>query len=346
MSSQGSKAFSVGLVAFVALSLIGVGVFLVGSEQRFWEGRADYRLHFTRTNGLQEGAPVALDGVNIGRVARMSFPADPRAQYVEVNISVSTTVSSRIRRDTVANIGTLGMLGDKYIELNSGTLDSEAVENGGLIRSIDPVDYEDIFGQSGDVVTNAIEVTALLKKTLTDINSGEGIVGRLISDRDFGRQFADDLSMTIANIESATGRLDETFARIERGEGTLGAIMHKEDEIEDIISNLQVASAGMAKLTTQLNEGKGTIPRLINDQDYAEETLGNLSAAGTSINEIAAQIRSGRGTVGKLIYDDQLYDDASKLVGGDSGGFWRLVGRSLLWFWPFPSSADSAHAEP
>jgi len=345
MSSQASKAFSVGLVAFVALTAIGVGVFLVGSEQRFWEGRADYRLHFTRTNGLQEGAPVALDGVNVGRVARMRFPIDPRAQYVQVDISVSTNVSSRIRRDTTAKIGTLGMLGDKYIELNSGTLDSEAIEYGGLIRSIDPIDYEDIFGQSGDIVSNAIEVTALLKRTLTDINSGEGIVGRLISDRDFGRQFADDLSLTIGNIASATRRLDATLARIESGEGGLGVIMRKEDELDSIISNLAVASEGMAALSKQLNEGRGTIPRLIHDEAYADETLGSLSEAGSSINEIVDQIKSGRGTVGKLIYDDQLYDDASKLVGGDSGGFWRLVGRGLLWFWPFPSGSDSALAE-
>jgi phospholipid/cholesterol/gamma-HCH transport system substrate-binding protein len=345
MSGQGSKAFSVGLVTFVALLAIGVGVFLVGSEQRFWEGRAEYRLHFTRTNGLQEGAPVALDGVNIGRVSRMRFPVDPRAQYVEVEISVSNEVISRVRRDTTAKIGTLGMLGDKYIELTSGTLDSEPIEGGGLIRSIDPIDYEEIFGQSGDIVTNAIEVTALLKQTLTDINSGEGLVGRLISDRDFGRQFADDLSLTIANIESATKQLDETFARIERGEGSLGAFMNKENEIDEIVTNLQVASRGMAELTTKVNEGQGTIARLVNDEKFAEDTLGGLSEATTSINEIAGQIRSGRGTVGKLVYDDQLYDDASALVGGTSGGFWRLIGRTLLWFWPFDGQTDTAHAD-
>jgi phospholipid/cholesterol/gamma-HCH transport system substrate-binding protein len=345
VSSQRSKALSVGLVALVALFLIGMSVFLVGSEQRFWEGRADYRLHFTRTNGLQEGAPVALDGVHIGRVSRMRFPKDPRAQYVEVAISVSSNVVSRIRRDTTAKIGTLGMLGDKYIELSSGTLDSEPVEDGGLIRSIDPVDYEDLLGQSGDIVTNAIEVTALLKQTLTDINSGEGLVGRIIGDRDFGRQFADDLSLTIANIESATSRLDATFARIERGEGALGVLLQKGDEVDEIITDMQQAAGGIADLTGQLNEGKGTLGRLINDEDLADQALGSLVDATSSINEIAAQIRSGQGTVGRLIYDDQLYDDASSLLGGGSGGFWKLVGRGLLWFWPFDGAADTALAE-
>ncbi len=346
MSAQGSKAFSVGLVVIVALLMIGIGIFLVGSEQRFWEGRADYRLHFTRTNGLQEGAPVALDGVNIGKVTRMRFPRDPRAQYVEVQIRVSSSVISRIRHDTTAKIGTLGMLGDKYIELHSGTLDSEPVEGGGLIRSIDPVDYEDLLGQSGDIVTNAIEVTALLKQTLTDINSGEGLVGRIISDQDFGRQFADDLSLTIANIESATRRLDDTVAGVQRGEGAIGALLKREEEVVAIITNMQVASKGMADLTTQLNEGDGTIGRLIHDEDYADQTLGSLADATSSINEIASQIRSGQGTVGKLVYDDQLYDDASSLVGGGSGGFWKLVGRGLLFFWPFDHGTDTAHAEP
>jgi phospholipid/cholesterol/gamma-HCH transport system substrate-binding protein len=332
-------------VGLVALFAIGLGVFLVGSEQRFWEGRAYYRLHFTRTNGLQEGAPVALDGVNIGRVSRMRFPDDPRAQYVEVSISISSNVAPRVRRDTIAEIGTLGLLGDKYIELTSGTLDSEPVEGGGLVRSIDPIDYEDIFGQSGDVVTNAIEVTALLKQVLTRINSGEGLVGRLVGDRDFGRQFADDLSLTIANMESATDRLDALFGRIERGEGAIGAVMNKDREINEIITNLQVASRGAADLSRQLTDGEGTLGRLIYDEQLADQTLGGIAEASTSIAAIARQIRGGQGTIGKLVYDDQLYDDASAFVGGGSGGFWKLIGRGLMFFWPFDHGAKTVEAK-
>jgi phospholipid/cholesterol/gamma-HCH transport system substrate-binding protein len=194
-------------------------------------------------------------------------------------------------------------------------------------------------------VSNAIEVTGLLKQVLADINSGEGMIGRLIGDRDFGRQFADDLSLTIANMESATNRLDALFSKIDRGEGAIGALMSKDREVNEIIDNLQRASKGMAAVSAQLSEGRGTIGRLIYDEEFAAKTLGDLGEASTSIADIAKHISSGNGTIGKLVYDDQLYDDASAFVGGGSGGFWKLIGRSLLFFWPFDMGNDAARAE-
>ncbi|RMD85673.1 MAG: MCE family protein [Candidatus Dadabacteria bacterium] len=346
MNESTTKTFSVGLVALVALTIIAVGVFLVGREQRFWEGRTTYWLQFSRTNGLQEGAPVALDGVNVGWVSRMQFPPDPTARYVEVKISVSSSVAPRIRRDTVGKIQTLGLLGDKYIELTSGTLEAEPVEPGGLIRSVDPVDYEAILGQSGDIVSNAIEVTALLRQVLTDINQGEGLIGRLISDRDFGRQFADDLSLTIANIESATRRVDELFARVQAGEGTLGTLMQSEEQIATILDNLEIASEQAARFASKLNSGQGTLARLASDEEFADKTLSNIERASASIAEIAEKVRSGQGTLGKLVNDETLYNRAESLLGGGGGGFWKLLGRTIAFFLPWSSGNESGTRRP
>jgi len=344
VKDSSSKTFAVGVVSLFALAIIAFGVFLVGREQRFWEGRAIYWLQFSRTNGLQEGAPVALDGVNVGWVNRMRFPPDPTAQYVEVKIALSTSVAPRIRQDTVARIQTLGLLGDKYIELSSGTLQAEPVEVGGLIRSLDPVDYEAILGQSGDIVTNAIEVTALLRQVLTDINKGEGLVGRLVGDRDFGRQFADDLSLTIANIESATHRVDGLFARIEAGEGTLGTLMASEKQIGDILANLETASRDAADFAAKLNQGRGTLARLAADEEFADKTLDSIESASVSIAEIAEKVRSGQGTIGKLVTKDELYNDAEAFIGGGGGGFWKILGRAIGFFLPFSSRRDASNA--
>jgi phospholipid/cholesterol/gamma-HCH transport system substrate-binding protein len=342
VTDRSSRSFAVGLVSALALAIIAVGVFLVGSEQRLWEGRTTYRLKFTRTNGLQEGAPVALDGVNIGSVSRMRFPSDPTAQYVAVEISLSSNVAPRIRRDSIAKIQTLGMLGDKYIEITSGTLQAPQVEPNEEIKSVDPVDYSAILDQSGDIVTNAIEVTALLRKVLTDINEGEGLVGRLVGDRDFGRQFADDLSLTIANIESATKRVDDQFAKVERGEGALGSLLSREDQVRRILDNVEDASAQVASFSRELNEGQGTVPRLVHDRELADVTLSDVHEAAASISDIAAKVRSGQGSLGKLVYDDTLYDGAASFVSGSStGGFWRLLGRFLAFFWPFSFGNDS-----
>jgi phospholipid/cholesterol/gamma-HCH transport system substrate-binding protein len=342
VSTKPARAFSVGLVATAGLLIIVLGIFLVGREQRFWEGRLEYRLQFARTNGLQEGAPVALDGVNVGFVDRMRFPEDPTAQYVEVHVSVSEDVAARIRSDTAARIQTYGLLGDKYIEMNSGTLANQVVEPGGLIRAINPIDYERILGQSGDVVSNVIEVTALLRETLTSINSGEGLLGRLVSDEELGRGFATDMRATVANIESAAMRVDELLERAQSGQGALGALLVEDGEVAEIIDNLEVASRNAADFSEHLAHGDGVIQRLVRDDDLARTTVENLTRASSSIAEITDRVRSGEGTLGKLVYDAALYDKATDLVSpGGPGGFWRLIGNTLAFFLPFPVNKSS-----
>src|SRR6185436_6196502 len=125
----------------------------------------DYSVHFARTNGLQRGAPVSLSGLPIGSVDALHFASDPGAKHIEVTVEVDSEVASRIRTDTRATIRTLGLLGDKYIEIVPGDdPDADAIPTGGLIPSVDPMDYEALVGQSGgDIVSNVAEVTAALK---------------------------------------------------------------------------------------------------------------------------------------------------------------------------------------
>lgn len=349
MTSTRRKSLAVGLVVTLSAALIGIGVFLVGSEQRLWRGRTTFLLHFARTNGLQESATVSLDGVTVGRVATMRFPEDPSAHYVEVEIHVSNEVLPRMRRDSTAKIQTYGLLGDKYIELTSGSPAAEPLPPDALIETIDPVDYEAIFGQSGDIVADAIEVTALLKEVLSEINSGEGVLGRLVRDRELGAQLARDLASTADHLESATSAVDELVAEVRAGRGNLGELVTGEARVSSILENLDMASRDARTFVDKLNTGDGTIPRLVNDKPFADQTLGDVARASSSIAEVAAQVRSGNGTLGKLVYDPKLYEDAESWLGGGSsgpGGFWRLLGKTFTFFLPpIPRGSSGPTAE-
>jgi phospholipid/cholesterol/gamma-HCH transport system substrate-binding protein len=337
VTSTRRKSLAVGLVVTLSAALIGVGVFLVGSEQHLWQGRTAFKLHFARTNGLQESATVSLDGVAIGRVAAMRFPADPSAHYVEVEIHISNEILPRMRSDSTARIQTYGLLGDKYIELTSGSPEAEPLPPGALITAVDPVDYEAIFGRSGDIVADAIEVTGLLKDVLSEINSGEGVLGRLVRDRELGAQVARDLASTADHLQAAAHSVDELVTQVRAGKGNLGQLVAGEARVTSILQNLDSASQEARSFVDNLNSGGGAIPRLVNDKEFADKTLGDVSRASSSIAEVAAHVRSGNGTLGKLVYDPKLYDDAEKWLGGGTsgpGGFWRLLAKTFTFFLP------------
>jgi phospholipid/cholesterol/gamma-HCH transport system substrate-binding protein len=348
MTARG-KSLAVGLVVTLSAVLIGIGVFLVGSEQHLWKGRTSFELHFARTNGLQESATVSLDGVSVGKVAAMRFPQDPTAHYVEVEIQVSNEVLPRMRQDSTAKIQTYGLLGDKYIELTSGSLEAEPLAPDSLITTIDPVDYEAIFGRSGDIVADAIEVTALLKGLLSEINRGEGVLGRLVRDRELGAQIARDLTETADHLESTSRAVDELVAEVRAGKGNLGELVAGEARVSSILENLDTVSRDTRSFVDKLNSGDGTIPRLVNDKEFADQTLGDVARASSSIAEVAAHVRSGNGTLGKLVYDPKVYENAERWLGGGSaepGGFWRLLGKTFAFFLPpFPAGRTDTPAE-
>src|SRR5205823_5884640 len=159
-------AAKIKLLVATALAILMVTTFSLNQEQPFWERKIQYEVHFTRTGGLQTGAPVSLSGVPIGTVVEMRFPPDPAVSHIQVLINVKGDIAPRIREDTVASIRTIGLLGDRYIELSAGAPESPPVPPGGLIASIDPIDIEALAGQGGDIVTNVVEVTASLKDVL------------------------------------------------------------------------------------------------------------------------------------------------------------------------------------
>jgi phospholipid/cholesterol/gamma-HCH transport system substrate-binding protein len=123
-----------------ARQALRVGVLTAVSLAILAAVKARYLVQFHHTNGLQVGAPVALTGVVIGTVEEMGFPRDVDAQYIVVHIRVDGDVAPRIRENSVASVRTLGLLGDKYIELSAGTAEAQPLPPGSIIASLDPID--------------------------------------------------------------------------------------------------------------------------------------------------------------------------------------------------------------
>src|SRR5438094_7301896 len=256
------RTTKIGLLVATALAILMVTTFSLNQEQPFWERKVHYEVHFTRAGGLQTGAPVSLTSVSIGTVAEMRFPPDPAANYIQVLINVKGDMAPRIRENTVASIRTLGLLGDRYIELSAGTPESPPVSPGGLIASIDPVEIEALVGQGGDIVTNIVEVTASLKDVLGSIQRGEGLLGAMLRNRELGEATLVDLQRTMANVAGTTKSLDGIVQRIDQGKGVLGELTGDTRESKELAHHLHRSMRALDALTTRLNHGNGALARL------------------------------------------------------------------------------------
>src|SRR5271157_3308347 len=77
---------------------------------------------FDNAQGLREGAPVRLAGVDIGNVTAIRIVPDKDKQLtpVEVTMKVSTKYIYALRRDSVTSLNTAGVLGETYLDIESG----------------------------------------------------------------------------------------------------------------------------------------------------------------------------------------------------------------------------------
>ncbi|MCH8055904.1 MAG: MCE family protein [Deltaproteobacteria bacterium] len=351
----------VGLLILISLFVLGGTVLLMGKERRLFENKVSFEIRFSRTIGLREGAPISLVGVRVGSVESLAFPRDLRENYIVVRVKIVGDVARRIRKDTVARIRTLGLLGDKFIELSGGSFGSAPVPSGGLISSIDPIDYEALLGKGGGVVENFIETTNSLKNVLKSIEEGKGLLGQIVAptqegtwietannlrsasgslknilrsvergegmlgqllwNKEAGQAMIEDLRIGLHQLRQATASLQKTTQKIERGEGTLGTLIQDPNAGKEILASLRQSASNLESVTRQLRDGGGILQRLITDKPYADRLLGDLEQTTRDLAQITGRIERGEGTIGALVNDPELYQEAKELVGNAKGSW-------------------------
>ena len=118
------REVKVGLLVVVAFVILGVAVFLVSERRNFFALKNRYYIQFETVLGLAPGSPALLNGVTVGSVKRVVLPESVDEEMLTVWINVDRRYGDRVREDSTARIKTLGLLGDKFIEISSGSADS------------------------------------------------------------------------------------------------------------------------------------------------------------------------------------------------------------------------------
>jgi phospholipid/cholesterol/gamma-HCH transport system substrate-binding protein len=126
-----------GLVLIGILLFIGF-VLSVGKRSALFEERYSLWTSFSSAEGLAVGAPVRLAGVTVGNITRIGFGPNPRDRRLAVTLTVERRVQERIRQDSVASIGTIGLVGDKVLDLTVGSYDRPVLQAGAQIAAVDP----------------------------------------------------------------------------------------------------------------------------------------------------------------------------------------------------------------
>ncbi|WP_224247696.1 MlaD family protein [Hyalangium gracile] len=332
-------AWRAGVFVAAGLVLAGVVVFFIGKETRAFESQMTYRAFFPNVQGLTDKSPVWIGGLEVGHVVGIAFTEDAAERGIQVTIEVSKKYSDRVRQDSVARLSSLGVLGEKAVDISLGTPKAPLIPDGGELRTDVSGDLNALMQAAGQVLSDsqaisrslrvAVETYAdprlaedvsaslrSLRKLLEEIEQGDGVLHALIYDKESGRQVRGLLahaSQVARRMDGAVGHVEALLAEVRQGDGTAHALIYGKEGAQ-ALTELGAAAGQLAGLIEDAKTSpNGAVHQLVYGD--ARGMFADLGSAAADLKKITSTVANGEGTIGGLISDPTVYEDLRQVLG-------------------------------
>jgi outer membrane protein OmpA-like peptidoglycan-associated protein len=207
-----SRAARLGAFIVVTLGILVTGIFVIGSKQYLFSSTYQLKSLFDNVEGLDAGADVRLGGVHCGTVRDILLPHKP-GEKVTVIMDLGKSTHEIVKKNSIVTIETEGLLGNQYLAISFGSAISANVEDGDTLASQPPLEMSDLFAKTSDILDSSQEA--------------------------------------IQNATRATANLNSISAKINGGQGTVGALVND----KQLYTNLEQTTNAMKATMVQAQAG-------------------------------------------------------------------------------------------
>jgi len=207
-----SRTARLGAFILGTLAILAAGIFIIGSKQYLFHPTYQLKTQFANVAGLEAGADVMVGGLHSGTVRSIELPNRP-GEKMTVLLEMSQDTSKIIRADSVASIETEGLLGNQYVAVSFGSGDRPEVKSGDTLSSVPPLEMSELVAKANGLL-------------------GQG-------------------QTAMANINQVSEHLKSVSAKIDSGNGTVGALVND----RELYSNLDQTASGARSAVTSAQTG-------------------------------------------------------------------------------------------
>jgi len=275
----------VGLLVAVGIAFLLWASFS-GSGTSIFYGKRSLRTVLNTANGLIAGAPVRLAGVEVGKVEEIKLIGKSPTDQVFVTLLIEERVWFNVKADSKATLGTIGMLGDKYIEVSPGSPELPELKPGDFIEGHVAGDLLSLVDRAPEIVGNLEHLAQALGDLARKLEGSEGTLGKLIH------------SDSLYNALTQASR--QAASLVERLDERLPSLVDKAGSAVDELS-------GVARSVT---DTAGTVGRLLKDGTVYDR----LRTLTFRLDSVVAGLQAGQGTAGALLKDETVYADLHKTI--------------------------------
>jgi phospholipid/cholesterol/gamma-HCH transport system substrate-binding protein len=304
MEKSAGRTIRLGLFVTLGAIIFTTAVYLLGQKQSLFSQTFTIRAVFGNVNGLQSGNNVRFSGITVGSVTDVSILNDT---LIEVSMRIRESYRVHIKKNSIASVGTDGLMGNKLVNIIPGKGTADPVEDGYLIKSYSRIDTDAVLSTLNLTNENAAALTKNLVDLTNQIKSGPSTLNEVF----YGADLRNDVVATIKNLRLTTEKTYEISRQLnaitrdlKEGQGTLGWLLTdttSEAKITATLESLAKTGEHLQAVTDSLNvliarmkEGEGTVSVLVNDTAVAndlKQTLNNLSQGSSSLQENLEALR-------------------------------------------------------
>ena len=275
----------VGLTVLFASITLAVLVFLMTGTTGLFADKLILFAYLDTAGGLRSGAPVRLQGVDVGNVIGIRVVPERAPTPVEIKLKVNTKYRQFLRKDSTIQLNTAGVLGETYVDINSNQAKGPILRGGEALDAKQAPDFNDVVRSSQGTLQNIDILIKRADRIMGAVERGEGSIGQLIYDKSLYR-----------NLNSSITQVQTILSEINEGKGSIGKLL-KDDELYTKVNASVDKLNGMIE---QINQGQGTLGKLVKDPALYNNANQTIAKA----NELMANINQGKGALGKFAADE------------------------------------------
>ncbi|MCM2271738.1 MAG: MlaD family protein [candidate division Zixibacteria bacterium] len=280
----------VGLLLTFALAM-ALWASLGGGGTSIFEGKNEYITYFRNVAGLLKGSPVWMSGVEVGNVKSITFVNLDSLRQIEVRFRVSGQVMNMMTEGTQVQLGTIGFLGDKYVEVVPGLPGGKVIPEGSYVPPRDVGEASAMFKEGQSAIQDVRSLTTGLDTMLQRMNRGEGTLGKLSTD-----------SALYINMTKLLANLTILASDLQKNQ-------------ERIVGSIEKTSTSVSALADKMTQNEGTMSKLMTDPAL----YNNLAATSAQLDSITTKLNEARGSLGLMVNDTAMYTQMVDLLARVNG---------------------------
>lgn len=309
MPAKTKHRMILGIFVFLGIVIFSVAIYLIGTKQNLFTSNVKIIAVFTDVFGLTVGNNVRFCGIDVGTVSDVRILSE---KNVRVELSIKTDAIPYIHKNSIATIGSEGLMGNKTIIIIPGTLEERSLQGGDTLRTSQPVNIDEVLSEIKISTQNIAVVSENLINITRRIRDGEGVFGKLFTDS----ELTANIDKVSQNASTITKNLNEIATRVKDGEGILGKLLADtvfSGELSKTSNNFIEISENLEGITDKINRGEGVFGRLFTDTSLThniyvtsrnlQTSTEDLQVVSRNLLEITEKINSGSGLINKLLTD-------------------------------------------